>query len=77
MATYLINELLEGKGRPFLDQFNFHILPLANPDGYEYSRNFDRMWRKTRGHNVESPDDSCLGVDGNRNFEFSFYGRKP
>ena len=75
MATYLINELLEGKGSHFLDQLNFYILPLANPDGYEYSRYSDRMWRKTRSHNIESLDDSCRGVDGNRNWDSDFYGR--
>ena len=24
------------------------VLPVVNPDGYEYSRQHDRMWRKTR-----------------------------
>ena len=24
------------------------IMPLLNPDGYEYSRTTDRMWRKNR-----------------------------
>jgi murein tripeptide amidase MpaA len=75
MATYLMNELLEGKGRHFLDQLNFHILPSANPDGYEYTRYSDRMWRKTRSRNIEDPDDPCMGVDANRNWDFTFYGR--
>ena len=37
-TTYLINWLVNGDGNDLLDHINFHILPLANPDGYEYSR---------------------------------------
>ena len=40
-------------------------VPVANPDGYEYSRNKDRMWRKNRRKNEGS---KCEGVDLNRNF---------
>jgi murein tripeptide amidase MpaA len=28
--------------------YDFYILTLANPDGYEYSWTKDRMWRKNR-----------------------------
>jgi len=38
-----------------------------NPDGYEYSRATDRMWRKTRRPNAGS---ACAGTDANRNFGF-------
>ena len=38
-ATYLINWLVNGDGKDLLENLNFHILPMANPDGYEYSRN--------------------------------------
>ncbi|KAI8057676.1 hypothetical protein BDF22DRAFT_661913 [Syncephalis plumigaleata] len=31
-----------------VNQFEFTIIPLLNPDGYEYSRQTDRMWRKNR-----------------------------
>jgi hypothetical protein len=40
---------------------------VANPDGYEYTHTNDRLWRKTRTINAGS---SCVGVDGNRNFNF-------
>ena len=41
VATYQIKELLENDAvdTTYLDNFNIYILPLANPDGYEYSRN--------------------------------------
>jgi murein tripeptide amidase MpaA len=27
---------------------DWYIIPLLNPDGYEYSHEVDRMWRKNR-----------------------------
>ena len=27
---------------------DWFVMPLLNPDGYEYSRTTDRMWRKNR-----------------------------
>jgi len=46
-------------------EYEWHVLPLANPDGYEYSRTTDRMWRKNTRKN---PGSKCVGVDLNRNF---------
>merc|ERR1712080_497128 len=54
-----------------LSKLNFHILPSANPDGYEYSRNSDRMWRKNRCADHDSIE-GCIGVDLNRNWGFHF-----
>ena len=42
-----------------------------NPDGYEYSRSTDRLWRKTRSDNGHP---SCKGVDGNRNWDYKWGG---
>ena len=39
MATYIIDQLLNNDKDGCLSKLNFHILPSANPDGYEYSRN--------------------------------------
>lgn len=50
-----------------MDSFEWHILPVANPDGYEYTHTNDRLWRKTRSRNNFS---SCRGADPNRNFGF-------
>ena len=44
-----------------LDSSEIWIVPLVNPDGYEYSRDHDNTWRKNR--NPEHP------VDLNRNFD--------
>ncbi|XP_065338695.1 carboxypeptidase B-like [Cloeon dipterum] len=50
----------------FLDMANWYILPVANPDGYVYSWDHDRLWRKTRRPNKGS---KCVGADPNRNFD--------
>mgnify|MGYP001157519081 FL=1 len=68
-ATFIINELVNnyGDNQEIVDNLNIHILPMANPDGYEYSRTEDRYWRKNRAVNNGS---KCIGVDLNRNFGF-------
>jgi len=77
-VTYLIHRMVETKGEydSLLDQFTVFVLPLVNPDGYEYSRQHDRMWRKTRsrtgGRNLFG--DECKGVDLNRNFGYHWGG---
>ncbi|OQV13966.1 putative Carboxypeptidase B2 [Hypsibius exemplaris] len=60
---------------PFLQQFHWVILPILNPDGYEYSWQKDRLWRKTRSLAVSNSSftlrsnlSDCVGVDPNRNW---------
>lgn len=67
-ALYLITQLLDGNNEAstLLDDINFVILPLVNPDSYQYSQTTDRLWRKTRSLN----SNNCKGTDGNRNFGF-------
>ncbi|KAJ9581002.1 hypothetical protein L9F63_023820, partial [Diploptera punctata] len=70
-ALYIINELLTSKDRKIrsiAENYDFYIFPCVNPDGYEYSHQVDRMWRKTRRPITER----CTGVDANRNFGFHF-----
>merc|ERR1711963_807308 len=57
-ATFIINELVNNyeANKDIVDNLNIHILPMTNPDGYEYSRNSDRYWRKNR-----SPQGGCKG----------------
>ncbi|KAL5267186.1 hypothetical protein ACHWQZ_G004285 [Mnemiopsis leidyi] len=54
-----------------LNNFHFIIIPVVNPDGYEYTHFKNRMWRKNREPTLEP---GCYGVDVNRNF---LYGFKP
>jgi len=53
----------------YLDTYDFHILPVMNPDGYKYSMASDNMWRKSRKTNTGS---SCVGTDLNRNYGFKW-----
>ncbi|CAG7832180.1 unnamed protein product [Allacma fusca] len=67
VTTYIINQLLTGTLQSRLDQFDFYIVPVANPDGYEYTHTTDRAWRKTR-----SQVGSCRGADPNRNWDYQW-----
>jgi hypothetical protein len=74
-ALFVINELTSKYGSDatitnLVDKLDWYILAAANPDGYEYSRTNDRMWRKTR-----SKQKLCFGVDPNRNFAYQFGGQ--
>lgn len=51
---------------PLLDRMRFVVVPVSNPDGYTYSWDEDRLWRKNRRDGV--------GVDTNRNFGTQFGG---
>lgn len=64
-ALFFIEELLKPETNPaLLDNFEFAIMPLVNPDGYEYSRTRNRMWRKNRH--------GFYGVDLNRNWDYKW-----
>ncbi|RWS27284.1 carboxypeptidase B-like protein [Leptotrombidium deliense] len=66
-CLWIINELLS-KQNSLLQRFEFHIIPVVNPDGYSYTWTIDRLWRKNR-----SPSgNGCFGVDLNRNFDIDF-----
>ncbi|XP_070144485.1 zinc carboxypeptidase-like [Drosophila kikkawai] len=68
-ATWLINEFLTSDDvlvRQMVETHDWYIVPVLNVDGFVYSHEKDRMWRKTR---QPSADSSCIGVDPNRNFD--------
>uniref|UniRef100_A0A915N1C5 Peptidase M14 carboxypeptidase A domain-containing protein n=1 Tax=Meloidogyne javanica TaxID=6303 RepID=A0A915N1C5_MELJA len=63
----------------YMNTLNFYFVPVANPDGFEYSRSDvnpqTRFWRKNRGPQTCKKDRwrrerCCGGVDLNRNFDF-------
>ncbi|ODM86753.1 Zinc carboxypeptidase [Orchesella cincta] len=71
VCNYIIDQLLnsnETEIQSWLDEYDFYILPIANPDGYEFTHTTDRFWRKSRSENG-SPV-GCIGTDLNRNFDF-------
>ncbi|ETN58891.1 zinc carboxypeptidase [Anopheles darlingi] len=70
-VTWILNELLtseEPRVRYLAENYDWYIVPVSNPDGFEYSHTTDRLWRKTRNqHNL-----LCYGTDPNRNFNFQW-----
>lgn len=71
-AIFVIKKLLENddEASRLLDRFEFAILPLMNPDGYEYTHTHSRFWRK----NLQPSNFYCTGVDLNRNFGYEWGG---
>ncbi|KAK4007902.1 hypothetical protein OUZ56_013062 [Daphnia magna] len=72
LATYIIRQLVEvPANEALLCNVDWFIMPVMNPDGYEYSHAFNRLWRKTRSVTSWT---SCRGVDPNRNFGYKWGG---
>jgi len=71
VATYIINEFVENRDQytSILDNMDFYILPVVNPDGYEYTHRAERLWRKNRSRNYY-----CPGTDLNRNWGYKWGG---
>ncbi|KAJ3161116.1 hypothetical protein HDU86_007738 [Geranomyces michiganensis] len=62
-VQWISNELVQNYTADplLLDSTEFIIVPVANPDGYDFSWTTDRLWRKNRA--------LPSGVDLNRNFD--------
>ncbi|XP_055637864.1 zinc carboxypeptidase-like [Toxorhynchites rutilus septentrionalis] len=72
VCTYILNQLLVSEApevRDLADNFDWFFFPVVNPDGYKYTFESDRLWRKNR-----KPYGLCRGVDLNRNFESDWNG---
>ena len=74
-AVYIAEQLLtryatDPEVKRLVDSAEWAIMPITNPDGYQYSWETDRMWRKNR----RPPPGgwTCWGVDTNRNFAFQW-----
>jgi carboxypeptidase T len=66
LAEYLVQHANENPVQQWLSHGELWVAPMVNPDGHEYSRTQDRLWRKNRRRN---PDGS-FGVDPNRNYGY-------
>ena len=57
-----------------LEMYDWIIVPVVNPDGYEFSHTDDRMWRKNRGKSKSLLNiiSNCRGIDLNRNFGYNW-----
>ena len=50
IVMYMARELterLEGQEN-LIDSLDWYFLPSVNPDGYQFTQDEDRLWRKTR-----------------------------
>ncbi|KAG8286606.1 hypothetical protein J6590_055279 [Homalodisca vitripennis] len=74
-ATYILHELLTSlqANESTFSGLNYYILPVMNPDGYEYTHTNDRFWRKNRSTNNAS---DCIGTDLNRNWAYNWGGKE-
>ncbi|KNC30333.1 hypothetical protein FF38_03910 [Lucilia cuprina] len=69
--TYIIDELLVPRNpgvRKIAESVDWWIIPVLNVDGFVYSHEVNRMWRKSRL--PSDPTGKCIGTDLNRNFDF-------
>ncbi|XP_050559620.1 carboxypeptidase B-like [Spodoptera frugiperda] len=72
-VAWAIHKLVENVTEPdLLDRFDWILVPIANPDGYKYSFDYDRFWRKNRSFDDHPVSFVCRGVDLNRNFDIKF-----
>nr|XP_034834186.1 zinc carboxypeptidase-like [Maniola hyperantus] len=77
--TWIVKEFLTSRDREIralAENLEWHIFPVVNPDGYNYTFTTNRMWRKNRStRNFTScaasgvADDMSNGIDLNRNFD--------
>ncbi|KAI2638294.1 hypothetical protein GGS21DRAFT_465774 [Xylaria nigripes] len=54
-----------------LDNYDFYILPIVNPDGFVYTQTSNRLWRKNRQTRSGT---SAVGTDINRNWPYKWDG---
>src|ERR687893_860977 len=66
LAEYLVTNATSNPVQQWFQKGEIWVAPMVNPDGHEYTRTEQRLWRKNRRRN---PDGS-IGVDPNRNYGY-------
>ncbi|CAZ85373.1 unnamed protein product [Tuber melanosporum] len=77
-VSYLAYSLITGYGRnkdrlsdTLVDEFDWYFIPTLNIDGYVYTWEGDRLWRKNRQPTTLA---FCKGIDLDRAYNFHFDG---
>lgn len=66
LAEFLLTESSTEPVPTWLSTTEIWVAPMVNPDGHEYTRTVNRLWRKNRRPNR----DGSVGVDPNRNYGY-------
>jgi murein tripeptide amidase MpaA len=74
-VMYIADRLIAGASTDaaivdLLGKAEIWIIPIVNPDGYQFSWDVNRLWRKNRRNN----GNGTFGVDLNRNWDFQWGG---
>ncbi|KAJ3643793.1 hypothetical protein Zmor_026481 [Zophobas morio] len=70
-VTYIIHQLISNYDNEpsYIKNLDWYFVPVLNPDGYTYTYNVDRLWRKNTAKSMTS---NCIGVDLNRNWGYDW-----
>ncbi|XP_045539534.1 carboxypeptidase B [Papilio machaon] len=67
----IVNKLINSNDKRFLNDFEWIVIPVLNPDGYEYTHTNLRLWMKSRSTR-SNLGAICPGVNINRNFNIDW-----
>ncbi|KAI1194752.1 hypothetical protein F5X97DRAFT_265038 [Nemania serpens] len=77
VVEYILYQLIDGYNKKdklvtkVLDNYDFYVLPVVNPDGFVYTQTTDRLWRKNRQTRSNA---TAVGTDINRNWSIGWGG---
>ncbi|XP_022220295.2 zinc carboxypeptidase [Drosophila obscura] len=77
-VTFLLNQLINSDDpemQRLSEEYDWIVVPMVNPDGFVYTHEVERLWRKNRRPNgATNSSGICYGIDMNRNFDYHWGG---